>query len=106
MAEAKVHPVEFKLERKSRLEIRWSDERRSVISLVELRKACPCADCRQAREERASNPLAVMKPGENAAEMALVRSAELAGNYGLKIVWEDGHSTGIYDFGMLRRLSS
>ena len=37
--------------------------------------------------------------------MVTVRRAELVGNYALQIVWEDGHNTGLYDFGLLRRLS-
>ena len=32
-------------------------------------------------------------------------SASLAGRYALRIVWADGHDTGIYDFPLLRRLS-
>jgi DUF971 family protein len=30
------------------------------------------------------------------------RSVQLVGTYGLKIVWSDGHSTGIYTFDALR----
>jgi DUF971 family protein len=32
------------------------------------------------------------------------RSAELVGHYGLRMVWNDGHDTGIYDYALLRRL--
>jgi ATP-binding protein involved in chromosome partitioning len=30
------------------------------------------------------------------------RSVQLVGTYGLRIVWSDGHSTGIYTFESLR----
>ncbi len=37
-------------------------------------------------------------------DMMIVERAELVGAYGLKIVWNDGHDTGIYDFALLREL--
>ena len=40
-------------------------------------------------------------PG-NYAEPITALSAELVGNYALKIEWSDGHGTGIYSFEYLR----
>lgn len=98
--------MEFKLKRKLQLELRWSDGRSGVIPLDRLRRECPCAGCRQVRTERAGNPLAVITTDVDVAAMTTVEHAELAGNYALKITWKDGHSTGIYDFDLLRRLST
>jgi len=36
--------------------------------------------------------------------MATVASAELVGQYALRITWADGHDTGIYDYELLRSL--
>ena len=104
MSASEPTPIELHLDRERELRIRWSDGRQSVIPLVELRKACPCATCRADRERRASNPLAVIEPAGDEAAMVKVAAAELVGRYGLKVRWQDGHDTGIYDFGLLRQL--
>lgn len=36
--------------------------------------------------------------------MVTAAGAELVGNYGLRIRWNDGHDLGIYDFEYLRSL--
>ncbi len=97
-------PLELDLDRESHLRIRWADGMETVIPLAELRKACPCAGCRAAREERERNPLAVIGPAVELRNLVTVREAELVGNYALRVIWQDGHSTGIYDFGLLRSL--
>ena len=101
---AQPHPLQFDLDRTAGLRIRWSDGVESALSLVELRKACPCATCRAEREERQRNPLVVLKSTPNPLDQVTVASAELMGRYALRIAWKDGHDTGIYDFGLLRRL--
>jgi ATP-binding protein involved in chromosome partitioning len=97
-------PIELNLKRSTHLEIQWADGHRSVIPVLQLRKACPCAACRAAREERERNPLAVSQPVRDPHDMVTVDRAELVGNYGLRIRWKDGHGAGIYDFGLLRSL--
>jgi ATP-binding protein involved in chromosome partitioning len=62
-----------------------------------LRLACPCAEC---VEEMSGRPL--LRPETVPADVT-PRSIQLVGGYGLKIVWSDGHSTGIYTFEALRR---
>ena len=63
-----------------------------------LRLACPCAAC---VDEFSGRPLL-----EASAVAADVRaeSVALVGAYGIRVVWSDGHSTGIYTFELLRRL--
>jgi DUF971 family protein len=98
-------PLEIDLDRTRSLRIRWSDGRTTELSLVELRRNCPCATCRAEREERSKNPLHVVHRTVNEADLVTARDAQLVGRYALTIVWNDGHGTGIYDFGMLRRLA-
>jgi ATP-binding protein involved in chromosome partitioning len=62
-----------------------------------LRLACPCAEC---VEEMSGRPL--LDPGAIPADIRPV-SIALVGAYGLRIVWSDGHSTGIQTFEGLRR---
>jgi ATP-binding protein involved in chromosome partitioning len=62
-----------------------------------LRLACPCAEC---VEEMSGRPL--LRPEAVPLDVA-PRTVQLVGTYGLRIVWSDGHSTGIYTFDALRR---
>lgn len=101
---APAHPADIELRKSSDLRIRWTDGHESVIPLVELRRNCPCATCRAAREERERNPLAILSVRSSESDFATAASAELVGHYALRIRWNDGHDTGIYDFGLLRRL--
>jgi DUF971 family protein len=104
-AEPGTQPLEIDLDRTRSLRIRWADGRETVVSLVELRRNCPCATCRASREERAKNPLRVVHRAVNEADLVTAKDAQVVGRYALKIVWNDGHDTGIYDFGLLRRLA-
>jgi DUF971 family protein len=94
-------PTRFAYDEEGRaLVVEWRDGRRQVIAFGELRRACPCASCRG--ELGAPGRFEVdpeLHPGEDElADMALV------GNYGLKVIWADGHDTGIYRFEQLRGL--
>ena len=84
-----------------RLVIEWSDGHRSVYTWRHLRDNCPCAGC---REERAQppDPLRVLKPNELVPLAAV--SMPRVGRYAYKIVWSDGHDTGIYTLEHLRAL--
>lgn len=103
-SDASNRPLELDLNRESHLRIRWADGIETVVPLPELRKACPCAGCRAAREERERNPLAVIGSAADMRDLVTVRDAELVGHYALRVTWRDGHSTGIYDFALLRSL--
>jgi ATP-binding protein involved in chromosome partitioning len=59
----------------------------------ELRLACPCAACVDEMSGRALlDPTAV-------PEAVRPLSLALAGAYGLRVQWSDGHATGIYPAG-------
>jgi len=76
------------------LEIDWSDGHGSRYSHEWLRVQCPCADCRGHTPEQAK----VIKGKEQ------VRISDIApvGNYALRISFDDGHNTGLYEFSGLR----
>jgi DUF971 family protein len=86
------------VDRDSHVEVTFADGRACRYELVELRLACPCAGCRNAREQ-GREP---WRPVAGRAALAIT-DAELIGAWGLGITWSDGHSTGIYPFESLRR---
>lgn len=95
-------PLALDLDRQKELRIRWTDGHESVYPLEALRRACPCATCRAEREARQRNPLHVLAGSADRRAMTTVDQAELVGRYALRIRWNDGHDTGIYDFQTLR----
>lgn len=97
-------PLEFDLQRTRSLQVKWGDGHESEYPLPFLRRSCPCATCRTARDEQESSKLVILKAVTNPEAMTAAASAELVGNYAIRIVWEDGHDTGIFDFRLLRSL--
>jgi DUF971 family protein len=83
----------------SELALAWSDGRESYLSLENLRRACPCANCQG--EPDALGRVVRPQPtfGPNAFEL---KSWEIVGGYALQFRWADGHSTGLYTFDYLR----
>jgi DUF971 family protein len=75
----------------------WADEHVSRFELVELRRSCTCAEC---RERRAGGETVWPRPG--VPESLEVTGAELAGGWGLSLRWNDRHDTGIYTWETLR----
>jgi DUF971 family protein len=84
-----------------RLIIEWNDGFTGAIPWKALRDACPCAACKDEREKPA-NPFRILKPNEllPLAPASMPR----VGRYAYKIVWIDGHDTGIFTLEHLRQL--
>lgn len=84
------------------LAIHWNDGSESYLNLQFLRRACPCAACGGEPDVLGN----IMRPNvsysENSFELA---GFEIVGGYAIQPRWADGHSTGIYSFQYLRRLS-
>jgi DUF971 family protein len=80
------------------LAITWTDGRSDLFDVVELRRRCPCANC---IDEWTHQPR--LRPEDVADTVRPVR-LESVGSYALRIAFNDGHSTGIYTFQMLRSL--
>ena len=116
-----IYPVGLKKEEKS-LTIVWSDEVSQSISIVDLRKACPCSACRKENEAKEAREAAsaaqtpddsglgglgqlnlnVLKPEELLPLQ--INGMKPVGNYGYSIDFSDGHRTGIFSFDLLRSL--
>jgi len=100
-------PIDLHLDRKQGLRIEWADGLVSRYSLADLRRNCPCATCRSEREQAVSKSsgLSLTILPSNIDRATLFADARLVGNYAIQITWQDGHSTGIYDFRYLRLMS-
>ena len=86
------------------LRITWSDGQTREYTAVELRKACPCATCRE--KQSAAPPPVHQLPVLSLAEARPLRVEGMTpvGSYAYAIAFSDGHSGGIYQFGLLREL--
>lgn len=85
----------------SGVEIEWSDEHRSRYSFAELRRNCPCAECRRnpPKVVEANDPLRLWDDLPIGLD-----DMELVGHYAVQFNWNDGHRHGIYAFSYLREL--
>ncbi len=99
-------PLRLSLKKDEKLEIEWQDGLHSVYPISMLRAMCPCALCREIREESKLKPKPLLQvlPGNYSHPLAVV-DAELVGGYGLRIEWSDNHGSGIYTFQYLREIS-
>jgi len=77
-----------------RLEIDWDDGHKSLYSYEHLRVVCPCADCCGHTPDQAK--VIVGK------EDIKITAIEWAGNYAMRVAFDDGHDTGLYTFEQLR----
>ncbi len=87
---------------KQELYIEWSDDHQSTYSLFGLRKNCPCVTCRGGHAEmgKYNRSLFFVEPTERYE----VEEIEQIGNHAIKIIWSDGHDTGMYQWETLREL--
>lgn len=97
-----------------RLQITWNDGRIGSIAWAKLREVCPCAMCNEDRH-KITEPVA--KPSHAGLSLTVLKEKEIptgqplaakaltpVGNYAYKILWSDGHDTGIFTFEFLHSL--
>jgi DUF971 family protein len=86
--------VDIELDRAEALRVTYDDGVRAEFPISAVREACPCAGCRGRRDQ-----------GQRVTSATDVQAvdAELHGNWGISIRWNDGHDTGIYSWELLRR---
>jgi DUF971 family protein len=96
-------PEHIAISKSKGITIDWKDGHASTYGLDYLRENCPCATCTGAHgtpptTKPAAAPFQMYKP------TLKMMSVEPVGNYAIRIVWSDGHSTGIYSFEHFRRI--
>lgn len=77
--------------------VTWGDEHVTRFELIDLRRSCTCAQCRELRAQGAE-----IWPRPGVPDVLRVDGAELAGGWGLLVKWNDRHETGIYPWETLR----
>ncbi len=101
-----LRPNKLEIRDGSKLVIEWNDGHKRAITFGELRKACPCATCREQRAKPAepSGGLNVLSMAE--ARPLTVLGMRPVGNYAYSIAFSDGHDTGIFTLELLRSLGT
>lgn len=97
-----IHPVHLDLKRDEALTVRWSDGVESVYPVAYLRRMSPSADAIQTREDLAKNPLTVLS--SNSSGPLRAERLEPVGRYAVRLVFSDGHHTGLYTWVYLREI--
>ena len=84
------------------LAIKWNDGTESYLDLQFLRRACPCAACGGEPDVLGN----ILRPNVSYADNSFdLVGFGIVGGYAIQPRWADGHSTGIYSFQYLRRIS-
>lgn len=96
MAKEDHWPLEVNLkETEARLVVTWEDDHVSDYPLRYLRGFCPCAGC---QGHRSGPPEFVQTHKEKVVDVRPI------GSYGMNVIWDSGHDTGIYSFTYLRSI--
>ena len=84
--------------------IKWDDESEAMIELTSLRDACPCANC--AGEKDVFGTAYKGPETEKSDTSYQLIGIESVGYYGLRPLWGDKHSTGIFSSETLEILTT
>lgn len=82
--------------------VEWADGHTSVYPLFGLRKNCPCVECRGGHGQMDSFDRELFFV--EGSRTYKVENVQQVGNHALKIFWDDGHSSGMYQWETLRNL--
>lgn len=91
-------PLKVRQDGPDTLAVTWGDGHESRYRVFDLRCACPCAGCVDEATGRR-----LLDPAKVPADVRPTK-VQGVGNYALRIVWSDGHDTGIYSWDRLRKL--
>ena len=101
-------PEHIAVSKSKGIKIDWKDGHHSDYQLAYLRRECPCAVCTGAHgtepqryeppKADTSNPLQLFKPALR------IDQVEPIGTYAIRIMWNDGHRSGIYSYDHLRAI--
>lgn len=94
-----MYPVQIKISDKN-LSVKWNDNIESKISLLKMRKLCPCATCLAEKEKQGKSYIPIYSGNQISAA-----KVQQVGSYAISVIWKDGHNTGIYEYSFLRSLA-
>jgi DUF971 family protein len=102
---ASTNPAKVDISKSQGVTIDWEDGHASQYSCSFLRDHCPCATCSNAHGTsqpqagtQSSNPFVMYQARPR------MRDVEMVGRYAVRIVWNDGHDTGLYSWTLLREI--
>jgi DUF971 family protein len=95
-------PEHIAISKSKGITVDWKDGHSSSFGLHYLRDHCPCATCTGAHGPPTTKPDA--SPFQMYKPALKMVDVEPVGNYAIRIVWSDGHSSGIYSFEHFRRI--
>jgi DUF971 family protein len=99
-------PKHLDLKKDQGLTVYWDDGTTTFYPIAYLRKMSPSAEARLLREQLARNPLTVLPTSAVSSGQPLTATgAEMVGNYAIRILFSDGHDTGIYSWDYLREIA-
>ncbi len=105
-----IRPKEIRPSGERAMAIHWEDGKEQVLTFLELRKACPCASCQELMKTAGEvtpiddrYQLRILPKDAPSDDPILVR-LDWVGNYAVRLIWSDGHDSGIYKFDYLREL--
>ena len=109
MATLVTDPEHIAISKSKGIEIDWKDGHHSSFGVEYLRDWCPCATCAgshgtEPRPKRTSAPAVPAGPFQMYKARDKMVDIEPVGSYALRIVWNDGHNTGIYSYDHLRHI--
>lgn len=96
-------PEHIAISKSRGIQIDWKDGHKSSFDVIYLRDHCPCAGC-TGSHGTTPRPKTSESPFPMFAPKLKMESVEPVGNYAIRIVWSDGHSTGIYSFEHFRKI--
>lgn len=79
--------------------IEWDDGNVSEINKYLLRKSCPCALCEVEKDKNHHDYNLFREDKTQIGDISVV------GQHAIKIIWKDGHNTGMYEFNQLISLA-
>ncbi len=102
-----VQPTALKLTEQRSLEIVWSDGKKMDYPYGVLRKACPCATCREKKRAETAKPKGLLQVLSAAETVPLaVTHMRPVGNYAYNITFSDDHSSGLFTMELLREIGT
>ncbi|MDQ6707681.1 MAG: DUF971 domain-containing protein [Acidobacteriota bacterium] len=96
-------PEHIAISKSRGVQIDWKDGHKSDYRLEYMRDHCPCATC-TGSHGTARRPKSTENPFQLYTQTLKMESVESVGNYAIRILWNDGHGTGIYSFEHLRKI--
>ena len=102
-----LQPTALKLTEQRSLEIVWSDGKKMDYPFGVLRKACPCATCREKKRAESAKPKGLLQVLSAAETVPLaVTHMRPVGNYAYNITFSDDHSSGLFTMELLREIGT